>query len=42
MVFEFTGPLWYWRGPPPFYFITLPPAEIRTLPLKLDRPDGTF
>jgi hypothetical protein len=21
---EFTGPIWYWRGPAPFHFVTLP------------------
>jgi hypothetical protein len=23
-VWEFSGELWYWRGPAPFYFITVP------------------
>lgn len=22
-----TGELWYWRGPAPFHFVTVPPAE---------------
>ena len=21
---EFSGPIWYWRGPAPFYFVTVP------------------
>lgn len=21
------GPIWYWRGPAPFHFVTVPPAE---------------
>ncbi|ADV67784.1 DUF1905 domain-containing protein [Deinococcus maricopensis] len=21
---QFTGPLWYWRGPAPWYFVTVP------------------
>jgi hypothetical protein len=24
MEFEFSGALWYWRGPAPWYFITVP------------------
>ena len=24
---EFTGPIWEWRGPAPFYFVTVPEAE---------------
>lgn len=25
--FETTGEIWYWRGPPPFHFVTLPETE---------------
>jgi hypothetical protein len=24
---EFRGAIWYWRGPAPFYFVTVPEAE---------------
>ena len=24
MRFEFSGELWYWRGPAPFHFVSLP------------------
>ncbi|GMA16960.1 DUF1905 domain-containing protein [Deinococcus metallilatus] len=24
MNLEFSGPLWYWRGPAPWYFVTVP------------------
>ncbi|MFA9429182.1 DUF1905 domain-containing protein [Egicoccus sp. AB-alg2] len=24
LTFEFDGELWYWRGPAPFYFVTVP------------------
>jgi hypothetical protein len=24
---EFTGALWFWRGPSPFYFVSVPEAE---------------
>ena len=27
MIFEFTGLLWYWRGPAPWYFITVPAQQ---------------
>ena len=28
---EFTGEIWYWRGPAPYYFITVPEEECRAL-----------
>ncbi len=34
MQFQFTNPLWHWRGPSPFYFITVPAdisADIKEL-----------
>jgi hypothetical protein len=27
MSLEFSGDIWYWRGPAPFHFITVPEAE---------------
>jgi hypothetical protein len=27
MTIEFSGPIWYWRGPAPFYFVTVPPEQ---------------
>lgn len=27
MNFEFSGEVWYWRGPAPFFFVTVPEAE---------------
>jgi hypothetical protein len=27
MNLEFTGPLWFWKGPSPFHFITVPDDE---------------
>jgi hypothetical protein len=24
---EFSGPIWYWRGPAPFHFVTLPDEQ---------------
>ena len=27
MEFEFSGELWYWRGPSPYHFITVPDEE---------------
>jgi hypothetical protein len=26
MHFEFSGKIWFWRGPAPFYFVTIPEA----------------
>lgn len=28
---EFSGAIWYWRGPAPFYFVTVPDEESREL-----------
>ena len=27
MELSFTGPVWYWRGPSPFHFVTVPEEE---------------
>lgn len=27
MRLRFTGPIWYWRGPAPYHFVTVPPRE---------------
>jgi hypothetical protein len=27
MIIEFSGIIWYWRGPSPFHFVTIPEAE---------------
>ena len=31
MEFEFSGEIWYWRGPAPFLFVTVPEEESRDL-----------
>lgn len=31
MLIEFSNPIWYWRGPAPFYFVTVPPAQAEIL-----------
>lgn len=31
MNFEFNGVIWYWKGPAPWYFITVPAEESSTL-----------
>jgi hypothetical protein len=31
VILEFSGGVWYWRGPSPFYFVTVPPDEARTI-----------
>jgi hypothetical protein len=31
MTIEFTGPVWFWRGPAPWYFVTVPPEQSRQL-----------
>ena len=27
MRLRFEGPIWYWRGPAPYHFVTVPPVE---------------
>lgn len=31
MDIDVTGPIWYWRGPAPWYFVTVPPEESRKI-----------
>lgn len=31
MNFEFTGPIWFWKGPAPWYFVTVPPEECQAI-----------
>lgn len=31
MVIEFSGKIWYWRGPAPFYFLSVPPEQSHDL-----------
>jgi hypothetical protein len=31
MTFEFNGKLWYWKGPAPWYFVTVPATQCRDL-----------
>ena len=31
MNIEFTGEIWFWKGPAPFYFVTVPEEQSRAL-----------
>jgi hypothetical protein len=31
MKFEFKGKIWFWRGPAPFFFVTVPEKEAREI-----------
>jgi hypothetical protein len=31
MNIEFSGAIWYWRGPSPYHFLTIPEAQSREL-----------
>ncbi|MGD2026589.1 MAG: DUF1905 domain-containing protein [Anaerolineales bacterium] len=31
MILEFSGEIWFWRGPAPFYFVTVPAQESEVL-----------
>ena len=31
MIIEFTGKIWFWRGPAPWYFVTVPAKQSRDL-----------
>jgi len=31
MIIEFNGKIWFWKGPAPFYFVTVPAKQCRDL-----------
>ncbi|PNY80468.1 DUF1905 domain-containing protein [Deinococcus koreensis] len=31
MTLEFSGPVWQWRGPAPFYFVTVPDEQSQAI-----------
>lgn len=31
MILEFTGKIWFWKGPSPFYFVTVPEEQSHEL-----------
>ena len=31
MIIQFSGSIWYWRGPAPFYFVTIPEQHSENL-----------
>jgi hypothetical protein len=31
MIIEFTGKIWFWHGPSPFHFVTVPAEQCRDL-----------
>ncbi len=31
MLIEFTGKIWFWRGPAPWFFVTIPPKPSRDI-----------
>lgn len=31
MILEFEGAIWYWRGPAPWYFVTVPEGEAASI-----------
>lgn len=31
MILTFTAKIWYWRGPSPYYFVTVPPEQSASL-----------
>ena len=31
MIIEFTGKIWFWRGPAPWFFVTVPANESRDI-----------
>lgn len=33
MELEFSGPIWIWKGPAPYYFVTVPDDECRAIEL---------
>jgi Domain of unknown function (DUF1905) len=37
MNFEFDGKIWFWRGPAPWYFVTVPEEQCHVLKAILNR-----
>lgn len=37
MNLEFDGPIWFWKGPAPWYFVTVPPPQCDDLKAILTR-----
>lgn len=35
MKFEFVGKIWFWKGPAPWYFVTVPEREVQQLKAML-------
>jgi hypothetical protein len=33
---EFSGEVWFWRGPSPFHFVTVPVGDTVTVRLAVD------
>jgi hypothetical protein len=31
MIIEFSGKIWYWRGPSPFFFVTIPAKQSQNI-----------
>ncbi|MFK7603361.1 DUF1905 domain-containing protein [Deinococcus sp. SM5_A1] len=31
LTLNFSGPVWYWRGPAPFYFVTVPAEQAQQI-----------
>ena len=31
MIIQFSGKIWYWRGPSPYYYVTVPPEHSEML-----------
>jgi hypothetical protein len=36
MIIEFTAEIWYWRGPAPHFFLTVPPEQAEILNAIVD------
>jgi hypothetical protein len=31
VTFDFTGPIWFWKGPAPWYFVTVPAEQSQAI-----------
>lgn len=40
MKLEFEGPIWFWKGPAPWYFVTVPPEQSHEI--KVIAPTVTY
>ena len=42
MHFQFSGTIWFWKGPAPWYFVTVPEEQWWTYHVEFSNPERQF